>query len=81
MGFAFVMDSHFINSKNANKPMKTDELDRKGKEWLNIFKNEHIYDDNLVDESFEHRLDYFSQLKVLNYNKDTKEINLVDAVG
>jgi len=29
--------------------MKIDELAIKGIEWLNIFKNEHIYDDNLID--------------------------------
>jgi len=28
--------------------MKIDELAMKGIEWLNIFKNEHIYDDNLI---------------------------------
>jgi len=47
MGFAFLIDSHFNNTKNG--PMKIDELYRKGMEWLNIFKYEHIFDDNLAD--------------------------------
>ena len=61
--------------------MKIDELAMKGIEWLNIFKNEHIYDDNLIGYSLENRLEYFTQQEIINYNKETKEINLIEIGG
>ena len=45
----------------------------------NIFRSEHILIDNLRAETFFERIRYFSDQKVINYDRSTKELlNVLD---
>ena len=47
----------------------------KGKQWLNIFCNEHVFDDNLANHDFNARLHFINEKKVVIYDKEKDEIS------
>jgi hypothetical protein len=74
-GFAFVLVSHFQKSK---APLKSLELKQRGLEWLNIFKNEHIFADEYALQDFTNRLEFMATIKALNYDPEKQEITLTE---
>lgn len=75
-GFAFVLKNHF---KCSATPLKTKDLHTKGMMWLDIFKNEHVFDDRLDDAKYEERLDFMASAKLISYDKVKDEISLIES--
>ena len=44
-------------------------------EWLNIFKNEHVFDDNLANHDFERRLHFVAAVGIVHHDKEKDEIS------
>lgn len=74
-GYAFVLANHYQRSKT---PIKSPELKKRGLEWLNIFKNEHVFNDEYAVHEFSHRLKFLADIQALNYNHEKDEITLTE---
>jgi hypothetical protein len=54
------------------------DLYQTGKKLANIFRNEHIFDEEITLNDFSDRMSFIKDASILHYDKEKDEVNLVD---
>jgi hypothetical protein len=69
---------HHFKVKNNTDSLIASELYLTGKKLSNIFRNEHIFDEELTMNSFNERMMFIKEASILNYDKEKDIVDLVN---